>query len=75
MLEPAEVDEEERRKVAARKREVWEEAVRQVHHHDPEVQTLLRLKLSWVFVQYATEHHAHLPVPDSIYLYLCKDDD
>ena len=54
---------------------MWEEAVRQVHHHDIQVQTLLRLKLSWVFVQYAKEHHAHFPVPDSTYLYMRKDDD
>ena len=75
MLEPAEVDEEECRKVAARKREVWEAAVNQVHHHDINVQTLLRLKLSWVFVQYAKEHHAHFPVPDSMYLCMSKEDD
>ena len=75
VLEPSEVDETERRKVAKMKRQRWEKMISQIYHPNPLTQVRLQETIMRIFSQYATEHHPRRPVSDDVYLYSRKDDD
>ena len=75
MLEPTKVDEAESKKVALRKQREWENAVRQIHHPDFNIQCELRVKVSKIFEQYAQEHHPRFMNTGAFYLYANRDDE
>ena len=73
MLEPSEVDEEERRKEDHQKWVAWERIARRIRHPDHIKQVLARIELFKLLSQYDREHCVREPVEDDDYLYYCRD--